>query len=71
MSGNSDKAAGVTNEAIGKGRQGIGNVVGSDQMKSEGAAQELKGDVQKTTGDAKNAAKDAIDKTVAALKKPL
>jgi uncharacterized protein YjbJ (UPF0337 family) len=71
MSGNSDKAAGVPNEAIGKARQGIGNVVGSDKMKSEGAAQELKGDAQKTTGDAKNAAKDAIDKTAAALKKPL
>ena len=71
MGGNSDKAAGVTNEAMGKARQGIGNVVGSDKMKSEGAAQELKGDAQKTTGDAKNAAKDAIDKTGAALKKPL
>src|SRR5450759_4734739 len=71
MSGNSDKAAGATNEAIGKAKQGIGNVVGSDKMKSEGATQELKGDAQKTTGDAKNAAKDAIDKTAAALKKPL
>jgi uncharacterized protein YjbJ (UPF0337 family) len=71
MSGNSDKAAGVTNEAMGKAKQGIGNVVGSDKMKSDGAAQELKGDAQKTTGDAKNAAKDAIDKTAAALKKPL
>ena len=69
MSGNSDKAAGATNETIGKAKQGIGNVVGSD--KSEGAVQELKGDAQKTTGDAKNAAKDAIDKTAAALKKPL
>jgi uncharacterized protein YjbJ (UPF0337 family) len=71
MSGNSDKAAGATNETIGKAKQGIGNVVGSDKMKSEGATQELKGDAQKTTGDAKNAAKDAIDKTAAALKKPL
>ena len=71
MSGNSDKAAGATNEAIGKARQGIGNVVGSDKVKSEGAAQELKGDAQKATGDAKNTAKDVIDKTAAALKKPL
>ena len=53
MSGNSDKAAGVTNEAMGKAKQGIGNVVGSDKMKSEGAAQELKGDAQKTTGGGK------------------
>jgi uncharacterized protein YjbJ (UPF0337 family) len=37
-------------------------------LKSEGAAQELKGDTQKATGDAKN---DAVDKTAGALKKPL
>lgn len=69
MSGNSDKAAGA--EAVGKAKQRIGNVVGSDKLKSEGAAQELKGDAQKATGDAKNATKDAIDKTAAALQKPL
>jgi uncharacterized protein YjbJ (UPF0337 family) len=40
-------------------------------MTSEGAAQELKGHAQKATGDAKTVAKDAIDKTAAALKKPL
>ena len=39
MSGNSDKAAGIANEAIGKAKQGIGNVVGSDKLKAEGAAQ--------------------------------
>jgi uncharacterized protein YjbJ (UPF0337 family) len=71
MSGNSDKAACVANEAIGKTRQGIGKAVGSDKMKAKGAAQELKGDVQKATGDAKNAAKKAVDKTAAALKRPL
>ena len=71
MSGNSDKTAGLANEAGGKARQGIGNAVGSGNFKSEGAAQELKGDAQKATGDAKSAAKDAIDKTAAALKKPL
>jgi uncharacterized protein YjbJ (UPF0337 family) len=71
MSGNSDKAAGVANEAIGKAKQGIGRAVGSDKMKAKGAAQELKGDAQKATGDTKNAAKNAIDKTAAALKRPL
>jgi hypothetical protein len=39
MSGNSDKAAGVTDEAIGKARQGIGNVVGSDKMKRKHTAE--------------------------------
>jgi uncharacterized protein YjbJ (UPF0337 family) len=52
----------VANEAVGKAKQGIGNVVGSDRLKAEGAAQELKGDVQKATGDAKAAVKDAADK---------
>jgi uncharacterized protein YjbJ (UPF0337 family) len=41
MSANSDKAAGVANEALGKAKQGIGSAVGSDRLKSEGAAQEL------------------------------
>ena len=67
MSSNSDKAAGVANEAISKAKQGIGSAVGSDRMKSEGAAQELKGDAQKATGGVK----DAVDKTAGALKKPL
>ena len=72
MSGNSDKAAGVANETIGKAKQGIGKAVGSDKMKAKGAAQELKGDVQKAAaGDAKNTAKKAVDKTAAALKRPL
>jgi uncharacterized protein YjbJ (UPF0337 family) len=63
MSGSTDKAAGIANEAVGKAKQGIGNVVGSDKLKGEGAAQELKGDVQKATGNAKDAAKKAVDKT--------
>jgi uncharacterized protein YjbJ (UPF0337 family) len=44
MSGTSDKPAGVTNEAVGKAKQGIGSAVGSDKLKAEGAAQEAKGD---------------------------
>jgi uncharacterized protein YjbJ (UPF0337 family) len=71
MSGSTDKAAGIANEEVGKAKQGIGNVAGSDKLKGEGAAQELKGDVQKATGDAKDAAKKAVDKTAEALKKPL
>ena len=63
MSGTSDKAAGVANETIGKAKQGIGNAVGSDKMKNEGAAQEVKGDAQRAVGDAKNATKEAVDKT--------
>jgi len=70
MSGNSDKAAGVANEAIEGQSKGIGHAVGSDRMKADGVMQELKVDAQKTTGDAKNATKESVDKTAAALKKP-
>jgi uncharacterized protein YjbJ (UPF0337 family) len=71
MSGTSDKAAGLANEAMGKIKKGIGGAVGSDKMQADGTAQEAKGDAQKAMGDAKNATKNAVDKTVDALKKPL
>ncbi len=64
MGSKTDKASGLANEAAGKLKQGFGNVVGSDKLKAEGAAQELKGDAQKATGDAKAAVKDATNKPV-------
>ena len=51
MSGNTDKAAGIANEAAGKVKQGVGKAVGSDKMQSEGAGQEAKGDAQKLKGE--------------------
>jgi uncharacterized protein YjbJ (UPF0337 family) len=71
MGSTADKASGLANEAVGKAKQGIGNVVGSDKLKAEGAAQELKGDAQKATGDAKAAVKDATNKTADAINKKL
>jgi uncharacterized protein YjbJ (UPF0337 family) len=71
MGSTADKASGLANEVAGKAKQGIGTVVGSDKLKSEGAAQELKGDVQKATGDAKAAVKDTGSKTADALNKKL
>lgn len=37
ISGTSDKASGIANEAIGKAKQGGGNVVGSDSLMTERA----------------------------------
>jgi uncharacterized protein YjbJ (UPF0337 family) len=71
MGSTTDKLSGLANEAAGKAKQGVGNVVGSDKLKTEGAAQELKGDAQKAMGDAKSAAKDAVNKTADALNKNL
>jgi uncharacterized protein YjbJ (UPF0337 family) len=71
MGSAADKAHGLANEAMGKVKQGVGNAVGSDKLKTEGAAQELKGDAQKATGDAKAAVKDAANKAADAVNKNL
>jgi uncharacterized protein YjbJ (UPF0337 family) len=71
MGSTADKTTGLANEAAGKVKQGIGNVVGSDKLKEEGAAQELKGDAQKATGDAKAAVKDAANKAADAINRNL
>jgi uncharacterized protein YjbJ (UPF0337 family) len=47
MGSTADKASGLANEVAGKAKQGVGNVVGSDKLKSEGAAQER----QRSEGD--------------------
>jgi uncharacterized protein YjbJ (UPF0337 family) len=71
MGATTDKIKGVTNEAVGKAKQGVGEAVGSDRLKGEGVIQEVKGKGQKTVGDAKEAAKDAANKTAAAANKNL
>jgi uncharacterized protein YjbJ (UPF0337 family) len=71
MSGNTDKAAGMANEAAGKVKQGIGKAVGSEKLQGEGAAQEVKGDAQQLKGDAKNAVKDGVNKVADEANKKL
>ena len=63
MGATTDKIKGATNEAIGKAKQGIGEATGSDRLQGEGAIQEVKGKGQKALGDAKEATKDAVNKT--------
>jgi uncharacterized protein YjbJ (UPF0337 family) len=71
MSGNTDKAAGIANEAAGKIKQDVGKAVGSEKLKGEGAGQEAKGDAQQLKGDAKNAVKDGANKVADAANKKL
>jgi uncharacterized protein YjbJ (UPF0337 family) len=71
MGSTADKIKGNANEAIGKAKQGIGEATGSDRLEGEGAIQEVKGKGQKTVGDAKDAAKDAINKAAAAANRKL
>jgi uncharacterized protein YjbJ (UPF0337 family) len=69
MSSTTDKIKGATNEAVGKAKQGLGDMTGSDRMKGEGAVQEIKGKGQQALGDAKDAAKDAVDSAAASAKR--
>jgi uncharacterized protein YjbJ (UPF0337 family) len=71
MGSTSDKAAGLANEAIGKVKQGVGSVVGSDKLRAEGLAQEAKGEAQKAVGDAKAAVKDGANKAADVINRNL
>jgi uncharacterized protein YjbJ (UPF0337 family) len=71
MGATADKVKGVTNEAIGKAKQGIGEATGSERLEGEGVIQELKGKGQKAVGDAKEATKDAVNKAAASANKNL
>jgi uncharacterized protein YjbJ (UPF0337 family) len=62
MGSTADKITGVTNETVGKAKQGIGGALDSDKLQVEGAAQEAKGAAQKTVGDVKSSTKDGANK---------
>ena len=71
MGSTADKIAGVTNDAIGNVKQGIGKAIGSDKLVVEGAAQEAKGEAQKAMGDAKEAVKDGANKVADKINRSL
>ena len=71
MGSTTDKIKGVTNQAIGKAKQGLGEATGDERLEGEGAIQEVKGKGQKAMGDVKDAAKDAINRAAAAANKKL
>jgi len=71
MGSASDKASGMGNEAMGKIKQGVGKVTGDDEMRAEGAGQELKGKGQQALGDAKEGVKDAANKAADAVNRKL
>ncbi|MCX5496716.1 CsbD family protein [Kaistia dalseonensis] len=62
MGSTSDKIKGVTNEAVGNVKQGVGKAVGSEKLQAEGLMQEAKGEAQQAVGKTKDAVKKAADK---------
>ena len=65
MGATTDKVKGTANEAMGKAKQKIGEATGSERLEGEGVIQEVKGKGQKAVGDAKDIAKDAMDRAAA------
>lgn len=61
MTSTVDKIKGLSNEAVGNAKQGLGKATGNDRLQAEGKAQEVKGEAQRTVGEAKESVKDAAD----------
>ena len=55
-----DRAKGLTNEAIGNVKQGIGKLTDNDKLQAEGVAQELKGEAQQVAGKVKGKLGDKV-----------
>lgn len=61
MSSTTDKVSGYANQAAGTVKQGVGKVIGSEELQVKGAVQELKGKAQVAVGDVKEIVKDGAD----------
>jgi uncharacterized protein YjbJ (UPF0337 family) len=62
MSSMTDKIKGKANEAMGKGKQGVGEATDDSSLKGEGKLQETKGKGQELKGDVKDSVKKGVDK---------
>ena len=61
MSGMTDKIKGSANQAVGATKKVAGRTLGDDKLEGEGAAQQVKGQVQENVGKAKVALKKMVD----------
>ena len=58
---NKDELEGKYNQAKGSLKQGLGKVAGDEEMRSEGASDKLKGDVQEGWGGTKRKVGDMLN----------
>jgi uncharacterized protein YjbJ (UPF0337 family) len=61
---NKDQIKGRVEQASGKVKESAGKVVGNDRLQTEGMAEQVKGKVQAGFGDAKQHAKDKVQKVI-------
>ena len=59
---NKDQDKGVAKDVAGKVQEKAGEVTGSREQQAKGISKQVEGKVQKNYGDAKEAAKDQIDR---------
>jgi uncharacterized protein YjbJ (UPF0337 family) len=71
MGSTSDKIKGYANQAAGTVKQGVGKVVGSEEMQVKGGAQELKGKAQVAVGGVKETIKDGANKAADEINRKL
>jgi uncharacterized protein YjbJ (UPF0337 family) len=58
-----DRIEGAANQVKGSIKQAAGKVMGDTKLQAEGTADKLKGKVQNAVGGAKDAVRDAADRT--------
>lgn len=61
---NKDQVKGTAKDIAGKVQEEAGKLVGSSEQQAKGLARQSEGKVQKGYGDAKEAAKDAVDDAI-------
>ena len=61
---NKDQVKGRVEQTTGKVKEAAGKMVGNDRLRTEGAADQVKGKVQAGYGDAKENVKDKAKKVI-------
>jgi len=59
---NKDQVKGTAKDVAGKVQEGAGKLTGNKEQEAKGLGKQVAGKTQKKYGDAKEAAKDTIDK---------
>ena len=60
-----DRVQGTIDDAVGRTRRQVGEWTGDTESQAEGAAQQVKGKVEKISGELKNAARKATNQPAA------
>jgi uncharacterized protein YjbJ (UPF0337 family) len=68
MSNESDKGEGTAEKIGGKIKQGVGKLIGDEQMEAEGRAKELRGEARQEEAKAEERAKGSLEELGGAIK---